>query len=168
MPVPIRPLNDSSVPKPVSESSNHFMDYSFLADVEFATYSPTSKKFVTATNKDAAALYDLWEKGTHVEGERYKLEKDASTETTGLSSREIARLKTMGFIQEEGSRLSFTEKGKKLIVTMTLSEPNKFELQAERKPYNEILAKMEGKQRKTGGIKLAAHNENCLDLRNIK
>jgi hypothetical protein len=171
MPVPIIPINDMSGSKPVSgvESSNYTMDYSFLADLDFATYSPTSKKFVTATNKDASALYDLWEKGKHVAGEKYNLEKDASTKSTGLSTREISRLKAMGFIKDDSGKISFTDKGKKLIVTMTLSEPNRFEQKAERKPYNEILAGMNSRTKKTGGkIKMADHNENCLDLRKIK
>ena len=60
-----------------------------------------------------------------LEGTSYTFDKSASTELTGLSSREISRLKAMGFIDDSGDKLAFTPKGKKLIVTMTLSEPNR-------------------------------------------
>jgi hypothetical protein len=165
MPTPIKPVKDDSSPKSAG-SDNYFMDYSFLADVDFATYSPVSKKFVTATNNDAKALYDLWEKGKHVGEENYKFEKAASSQEAGLSQIEIARLKNMGFIEESSHYLTFTDKGKKLITTMTLSEPNRFELKAERKPYNEILANMTSKTKKTGSIKIASNN-NGIDLSKI-
>ncbi len=64
------------------------------------------------------------------------------------------------------NKAKITERGRKVLVTMTLSEPNNFQLKAQKKPYNEILAGMDRK--KKGGLrtaKFATNNNNCLNLK---
>jgi len=159
MPTPIKPNSSDN-------GSNLYMDYSFLANLGLEssfTPTPAPKNVVTASNKDAHALYALWERGFQSNG-KFDIAKtiDAST----LTSREITRLKTMGLVTGNSDKVQITERGKKVLVTMTLSEPNNFQLKAEKKPYNEILASMDRK--KKGGLrcaKYAANNSNCLNLR---
>jgi hypothetical protein len=160
MPLPIKPIND----KPEDKSVH--MDYSFLSHMNFEVSEETktaSKKFVQASNKDASSLYKLWQDGVRDGSEDFDIQK--TIESANLTSREISRLKALGFVKGDMEHVSFTDRGKRLLVTMTLSEPNRFQLKSERKPYSEILASINKKRTKTGGrITYADDNSNHLDL----
>lgn len=159
MPIPIKPSNSSE--------SNMFVDYSFLGNMGLEssfTPTPAPKNVVTASNKDATALYKLWESGVNMNTGEFDIEQTQAA--ANLSSREITRLKTMGLITAFSNKAKITERGRKVLVTMTLSEPNNFQLKAQKKPYNEILAGMDRK--KKGGLrtaKFATNNNNCLNLK---
>jgi len=161
MPIPIN-LNNSN------SDGNHYVDYSFLENLglesSFTPAPAAPKNVVTASNQDAASLYKLWERSDNSLAGEFDLNK--IKESTDLSARDITRLKTMGFISESSNKVKITERSRKVLVTMTLSEPNNFQLKAQKKPYNEILAGMDRK--KKGGLRCASYatnNNNCLDLR---
>lgn len=157
MPIPIKLNNDKVLDK------NDFVDYSILA-----TYVESSdKKTIVASNKDAELLFNIW----------LKCEKDEMNNTyklaNNIDNKDVLRLKTNGFISGGIDKISFTRKGQMVITTMALSEPNKFEVKKQRKPYNEILANM-NKRGKTG-YRIASdarffntNTSNNLDLRQIK
>ena len=161
MPIPIKPSNSSE--------SNMFVDYSFLGNLGLEsgfTPTPAPKNVVTASNKDADALYKLWESGINTTTGEFDIEKTAAN--AQLSSREMTRLKTMGLITASSDKAQITERGRKVLVTMTLNEPNNFQLKAQKKPYNEILAGMDRK--KKGGLrcaKFASDNTNHLNLKDL-
>ena len=160
MPIPIKPSNSSN-------ESNMYVDYSFLGNLGLEssfTPTPSPKNVVTASNKDADALYKLWESGVNTETGEFDLEQTKTS--ANLSDREVTRLKTMGLITANSNKAKITERGRKVLVTMTLNEPNNFQLKAQKKPYNEILAGMDRK--KKGGLrcaKFATNNNNCLNLK---
>ena len=163
MPIPIN-LNNSN------SDGNHYVDYSFLENLglesSFTPAPAAPKNVVTASNQDAASLYKLWERSDNSLAGEFDLNE--IKESTDLSARDITRLKTMGFISESSNKVKITERGRKVLVTMTLSEPNNFQLKAQKKPYNEILAGMDRK--KKGGLRCASYatnNNNCLDLRKL-
>ena len=154
--------------KPISDNDNrNYVDYSFLNDLNLDVPSTTasSRKMVVASNSDASNLYKLWQKGTCGEqNEEFNVQR--SIKSAKISARDISRLKTMGFVSGNGENVTVTAKGKRLICTISLSEPNRFELKSERKPYSEILASMDRK--KKGGLRTAQYNDdtsNNLDLR---
>jgi len=144
-----------------------YVDYSFLGNLGLeSSFMPTpapSKNVVTASNKDADALYKLWESGKNNMTGEFDIEQ--TKELTQLSARDITRLKTLGLITAHADKATITERGRKVLITMTLNEPNNFQLKAQKKPYNEILAGMDRK--KKGGLRCASfatNNNNCLDL----
>lgn len=157
MPVPIMPIKDN--PK----DDNGRNDYSFLLNL-----SPTSapkKKQVHASNKDASLLFEIWASSD-------KASKESPikiSEGLGITSREIMRLKTMGFLTGTSSEVKFTGRGKAVITTMALGETNKFEKSRQEKSYTEILASM-SKRGKPGyrSAQYSLNNSNSLNLKNIK
>jgi len=153
MPVPIK-----FVPDGRSDNKTN-IDYSFL----FTNVTPT-KKLVTASDKDASLLFELWDKGEKVEEDTIKI-VDIST----ITSKDIMRLKTMGFLVGDMNTVKFTRKGKMVITTMALGEPNQFSKQRAKKSYTEILASMNKKGKKGFRIancdpKFAVDNTNRLNL----
>ncbi len=151
MPVPI-----GRVPDNVRESKNIGMDYSFLFNAP-----PVEKKTVTASNKDASLLLEIWSKGE-------RMEKSDSIKIANINvpSRDIMRLKTMGFIMGDTSEVKFTKRGKIVITTMTLGEESAFEKNKVEKPYSEILASLSKKTKPGYRIpKFASNNNNNLNLR---
>lgn len=150
MPVPIRSIPDQQIEK------HYNIDYSFLLN------GPATKKTVTASNKDADLLFELWSKGEKLEAPDTLRLSDLS----GFSKRDLIRLKTMGFISaSEDGIVKFTKKGKTVITTMALGEISTFEKNSEPKKYTEILASMD--KRKKAGYRLprfATNNNNNLRL----
>ena len=163
MPIPIKPSG--------GDDSKSYVDYSFLSNFSLPTPDQTattsSRKMVTASDNDASNLYKLWQRGTCGE-EKESFDLQRSLDSAQLTAREITRLKTMGFVKGNAEKLEVTARGKRLICTISLSEPNKFELKSQRKPYSEILASMD--RSKKGGLRTAQYNDstsNNLDLRDI-
>ena len=154
MPVPIRPV--SSSPRENKPS----VDYSFLANF---VSEPKTKKVVTASNRDAQLLFDIWRKA----------EKDSSNYTFKIkpeiaTMRDIMRLKTMGFVDGTSDKVTFTDRGKTVISTMVMGESSNFETRRQQKTYTEILASMSKKGKNGYRIpKYASSTSNNLDLRNI-
>ncbi len=155
MPLPIK-----YVPDLQREDKNYGIDYSFLVT------QPAPKKTVTANNKDAALLFELWSKC-----ERGKGPDDIKIgSSVPVNPRDLLRLKTMGFLAGAGDDLSFTRKGKLVITTMALGEESQFDKKATQKSYSEILASMNKRGKKGFRIagsdpKFATNNTNRLDLR---
>ena len=148
MPVPIRPIPDDG-------NNKSGIDYSFL----FEKQQP-KKKTVTASNKDASLLFKLWSTGKKMDEDTIEVSSDIN-----ISSRDIMRLKTMGFLTGGTEKVKFTKKGKIVITTMVLSEESNFQKKRKQKPYTEILANM-NKRGKKGfrTAKFAADNTNRLRL----
>ena len=155
MPVPIMPVVDKSVQKNIG------IDYSFLCE-----QTPmVSKRKVIASNGDAQLLFDLWAKG-------YKCLKANTIKmnpSLNVSSRDLMRLKVMGFINKDNDEIEFTSKGKKVITTMSLAEQSTFEKNRQNKKYTEILANMDKRGKKgfrtASDPKFVANNSNRLNLR---
>lgn len=152
MPVPIKLITDK-------RKDNSGIDYSFL----FNSPSP-EKKIVSASNKDASLLFELWSQG----------EKDGITDSikilpsANITSKDILRLKSLGFIVGDVSEVRFTRKGKMVITTMALGEVSQFEKNRKQKNYTEILASMSKRNKKGYRIpKFAANGSNCLNLKGI-
>jgi hypothetical protein len=146
MPTPIRAIKDD----------NPVIDYSFLFN-----HQPQSKnsKTVYASNKDAELLFNIWTKGERQDEDTYKISSE-------FNNQDIIRLKTNGFVTGGQDVIKLTRKGKIVITTMALAEPNKFETARQRKNYSEILASMDKRNKPGYRIpKYAANNSNLLNLR---
>jgi len=157
MPVPIMPIPDNSRD---NKSQN---DYSFLLNL--SPSSAPKKMQVQASNRDASLLFEIWSSS--------KSDNKESTieisENMGIGSREIMRLKTMGFLTGTSKEVRFTNRGKAVITTMALGETNKFMSKKQEKSYTEILASM-SKRGKPGfrSAQYSLYNANSLNLKNIK
>jgi len=146
MPAPIKAIKDDH---PV-------IDYSFLFNHQSL---PKNDKKVYASNKDAELLFNIWTKGERQDEDTYKI-------SGGFDKQDIIRLKTNGFVTGSQDVIKLTRKGKIVITTMALAEPNKFETTRQRKNYSEILASMDKRNKPGYRIpKFAANNSNLLNLR---
>jgi hypothetical protein len=155
MPVPIRSIPDM----PTNDKLT--IDYSFLADLNPI---PSPKKTVQASNKDASLLFEIWAVGQRSGEESIKIPA-----AMGISSRELMRLKTMGFLTGTADEVKFTRKGKIVVTTMALGETNKFEKSRQNKSYTEILASMNKRGKK--GFRTAYYSpctSNVLNLNKLK
>ena len=149
MPVPIGRVPDND-----RNPKNVGFDYSILFN-----NPPMEKKTVTASNKDASLLLEIWSKGERTETDGIKLNSNINA-----TSRDIMRLKTMGFIMGDSNEITFTKRGKIVITTMTLGEESEFDKKRQAKPYSEILANMtKGKGYRIP--KYASNNNNRLNLK---
>ena len=147
MPVPIRPLPD--------RADTSGIDYSFLLQ-----QPQQQKKTVTASNKDASMLFKIWANCDKIGVDSVQINPELD-----ISSRDIMRLKTMGFLTGGVDQVKFTKKGKMVITTMALGEQSKFEKDCHEKPYTEILASMSKRGKKGFRTpKYASDNTNRLRL----
>ena len=152
MPVPIKSIPDIMREK----EEQHLMDYSFLAEL---VPQSTKLKKVTASNKDASLLFEIWSKSEKINDESLKV-------SPSINSKDILRLKSRGFLTGNNDEVKLTKKGRMVVTTMALGEPSQFEKDKERKNYNEILASMDKRGKKGYRIpKYAANNSNNLNLR---
>jgi len=156
MSVLVNLIHDRNVPK------NTTIDYSFLFN------QPSAKMKVTASDKDAQLLFDLWSHGEKCK----KVDTVKIDPSWNIASRDITRLKTLGFIRGNNNEIQFTRKGKYIITTMSLAEQSAFEKIKKNKSYTEILASMDKRGKK--GYRTASCNpkfnintSNILNLRNI-
>ena len=138
MPIPIAIVNDMNVTQSIEQ--NYFLDYSVLTGLQ--TVPPKNAKTVTANNKDADLLYDLWTKAS-------KVEQDVFNAESIMSSRDFMRLKTKGYVDGQSKSAKISSKGRSVICVMALDEPNNFAEKRENKPYTQILSNM-SKKGKTG------------------
>lgn len=155
MPVPIMRVPDKQ------QDKNTAIDYSFLLNTPVA-----SKKTVVASNKDASLLFELWANGETVD-DTIKIKS-----TPNITSKDILRLKTLGFLVGDVTAVKFTRKGKLVITTMALGEKSEFEKNREQKSYTEILASMNKRGKKgfrtaSNEPKFAINGSNNLNLNNI-
>jgi len=154
MPVPIKLLVDNKNDK--TKGFLETIDLSILNNYGSPLY-PEKKKstLVSASNDDASVLYDLW-----------KSKEDNFASTEGFDKIDITRLKSKGFIQGGADKVEFTKKGRIVITTIVLSEPNQFSSKKQEKPYNEILANMKKKKKsttaKTAGVYDAGNESSGL------
>lgn len=155
MPVPIMRVPDNK------KDQNTCIDYSFLL-----TNPTPQRKTVVASNKDASLLFELWENGEKLD-DNIKIKASPN-----ITSRDILRLKTLGFLVGDLNTIKFTRKGKMVITTMALGEKSQFEKNRSPKSYTEILASMSKKGKK--GFRMAGtdpkfttNNSNNLDLTKI-
>jgi len=153
MPIPIMGIPD----KDREDKNEGVVDYSFLANHLVA--KPTNKKIVTASNKDASILYEIWSKSEKTKDGKLQVK------ACGIDNKEILRLKTMGLISGGSESIEITSRGKRVITVMALGEVNHFEKSRQDKPYNEILASL-SKKNKPGyrTPKFAASSFNNIRL----
>jgi len=144
MPIPIMRLPDNQKEKSTT------MDYSFLLN------NPVpQKKTVVASNKDASLLFELWENGEKVD-DTIKVKPSEN-----ITSKDILRLKTLGFLAGDLNTIKFTRKGKMIIATMALGETSQFEKTKGSKSYTEILASMSKRGKK--GFRMASEEPKFSD-----
>ena len=136
MPFPIQPVNSRN-----KEESSSPVDYSFLLQ-----YSPDNNLRTAGlqivSNKDADNLMKIWLKGDKKDKFEYNLDNNL------MASTDLSRLKINGLVQSSGSQYKITEKGKKVITTMTLGEQNQFLRSKREKKYTEIMASMNKRGKK--------------------
>lgn len=148
MPIPLKPVR--------YQYNNEEVYPDSVIDISFLSQQISGNKIVTAGNNDAALLFSLWENGE-------SLGKDTIKLTDSYGSEELSRLKRMGFITVSGNKIHFTDRGKKVVVTMTLAESSRFEKNKQSKAYTEILAGMN--KRGKPGYRIpsfASDNSNTL------
>jgi len=155
MPVPIKYVPD------FQRDKNLNIDYSILF-----THPVSQKKTIIASNQDASILFELWKKGEKIEEDTIKISD------SNIATKDIIRLKTLGFLTGDTNVVKFTKKGKIVITTMALGEPNQFEKNKQDKSYTEILASMNKKGKKGFRIassdpKFSVHTNNNLNLRDL-
>lgn len=150
MPIPIRP----NYGQPEQSEQNTNIDFSFLLN----DYDQRSKKTVTASNRDAKLLMDIWLKASKTQDDAYVID-DLETQ-----SRDVMRLKTLGFITGGTQEVKFTERGKMIIKTMALGETNKFEKDKKDKSYTEILAGMKPDKKGLRDPRFASNHNLTIDL----
>ena len=146
-----------------SREEKNQTDYSFLLNL--SPSSAPKKMQAQASNRDASLLFEIWASSSSGNKEDIIV----VSEDMGISSREIMRLKTMGFLTGTSKEVKFTNRGKAVITTMALGETNKFMSKKQEKSYTEILASM-SKRGKPGfrSAQYSINNENSLNLKNIK
>lgn len=151
MPVPIMKVPDNK------QDNSNSIDYSFLLS------SPIpERKTVVASNKDASLLFELWSNGE-------KIDDSIKINSKDITSNDILRLKTLGFLIGDANSVKFTKKGKMVITTMSLGEQSQFDKKRQNKSYTEILASMDKRGKKGYRVaskdpKFATNNSNRLDL----
>jgi len=157
MPIPIMGIPDNDSGRE-DKNNNSGVDYSFLTN--FFTAQPEGKKIVTASNKDASLLFEIWSQGKKgCDGESIRVAD------CDVDQKEILRLKTMGLITGGTDSVQITNRGKRVITVMALGEVNNFEKKRQDKTYNEILAGLSKKNKPGYRIpKYAASSSNSLRL----
>ena len=149
MPIPIHNPN---------QEQNTNIDYSFL----LKRVDDASKRTVTASNRDADLLMDIWKLGNKKDNTTFDVKE------LDLTQRDLMRLKQIGLVAGNKQELVLTEKGKNIIKTMTLGESNRFGMERKQKSYTEIMASISKKGK--SGFRIASNpyatdNTNQIDLR---
>jgi len=157
MPIPIRINNGSHE---FESEKNIIMDFSVLmSDIP----QESTMKKVAASDKDARLLFEIWSECERENNDTFKVA------SASINSRDLMRLKTLGFLNGDLDKVTFTNRGKTVVCTMALGEPNKFEQVKQEKSYSEILASMD-KRNKPGyrTPKYASAQETPVDASLIK
>lgn len=157
MPMPIQPIGNKGDESPKQLQ----MDYSFLfpanQPVHLDEVPQSNPKIVTASNKDADLLLELWLTSEKKENGAISIPKDSK-----FSSGDILRLKTHGLVTGGAEEVQFTNRGRIVITTMVLSENNRFLKNQKSKKYTEILASMSKKGKKGYRMPSFAANSHLL------
>jgi len=148
MPLPIRSNPETSHVQSI--------DVSFLSAPPSEKLTKKSWRYLVS-DQDASLLMRVWLYGK-------KDDKGIAIGEEVLSSRDYYRLKTNNLIFGEKNSVSFTERGKDVIKTMTLAEQNAFAKNKKEKSYHEILANTNKKGK--SGFRVA--NNSLIDLSKIK
>tara|TARA_R110000824_G_scaffold148242_3_gene317837 strand:+ start:17218 stop:17694 length:477 start_codon:yes stop_codon:yes gene_type:complete len=133
MPVPLSLVNDSSYYSDNSGKES-FIDISFLTKKLPIKTQEDTRRTVTAADKNASLLMELWANSEKNSDETFGVGKNP------LTARDMSRLKTYGLIEGDNAQFSITNKGKAVITVMALGETNTFEKKRINKSYTEILA----------------------------
>ena len=137
MPVPINPIGSNNNGKD-KDLSKLQMDYSWLAS--FTPQAESNKRIVTASDKDADVLMQIWLTSEKTEDSTFKIKDDAK-----VSSQDVVRLKSHGLLTGGTNEVKLTPRGKLVITTMALGENNGFLKNQKSKSYTEIMASMNKK-----------------------
>jgi hypothetical protein len=148
MPFPIH-LNNSP-----SENENMSMNYSFL----LSNPSNNSKK-VTASNREADMVMDLWSCSLKNDNGEYFLNEEV------ISHNDFMKLKYSGFINGDKNNFKFTSRAQSIIKIMSLGENNKFLRNQKSKNYTEIMASMNKKGKK--GYRIASKKDKKYISKNL-
>jgi hypothetical protein len=137
MPIPIGLVNQNTLQtEPQAEG---LLDISFLANHIPKEASDFS---VTVADKDANVLMEIWLNAEKSSNETYKVAN------IDVANKELIRLKSRGLLSGNTNEVKFTEKGRKVISTMSLGENNLFLKNRKDKSYTEILASMNKRGKK--------------------
>jgi hypothetical protein len=137
MPIPINPVGSDSNGKDIDFSKLQ-MDYSFLSGI--SPQAESNKRIVTASDKDADVLMQIWLTSEKTEDSTFKIKDDAK-----VSSQDVVRLKSHGLLTGGTNEVKLTPRGKLVITTMALGENNGFLKNQKSKSYTEIMASMSKK-----------------------
>jgi len=137
MPVPINPVGSDSNGKD-KDFSGLQMDYSWLSGI--TPKAESNKKIVTASDKDADVLMQIWLTAEKTKESTFKI-----IDNTKVSSQDVIRLKSHGLLTGGTDEVKLTPRGKLVITTMALGENNGFLKNQKSKSYTEIMASMSKK-----------------------
>lgn len=140
MPLPISRINDSNNDKP---ESNQFLDISFLANEMVNNVKQAGRGFVTLSDGDATNIMNIWLHAEKVDKDTYNIGSNL-----GIDNSSLIRLKARGLLKGDTKRVSFTNRAKEVVKTMTLGESNAFLKDKKQKSYTEILASMDKRGKK--------------------
>ena len=118
MPIPINPVGSDSNGKD-KDLSKLQMDYSWLSTI--TPQAESNKKIVTASDKDADTLMQIWLTSEKTKDNIFKIK-----DNTKISSQDIVRLKSHGLLTGGTNEVKLTPRGKLVITTMALGENNGF------------------------------------------
>lgn len=145
MPLPINKVTDTGS----NIESNYGLDLSFLVS------KPVEKKVVTASDKEAKILLDIWDKGE-------KKSKNFTLSNFDVTQRDFMRLKVSGLVEGSSESFRITSRGKKIITVMTLGESNQFLKGKKEKSYTEILA---SNKKSKSGYRIAQKEVKSCNLK---
>jgi hypothetical protein len=137
MPIPINPVGSDSNGKD-KDFSKLQMDYAFLLGI--TPQAESNKRIVTASDKDADVLMQIWLTAEKTEDSTFKIKDDNK-----VSSQDVVRLKSHGLLTGGTNEVKITPRGKLVITTMALGENNGFLKNQKSKSYTEIMASMSKK-----------------------
>lgn len=139
---------------PINYDKISQMDLSFLLDTTSSgiRLNDTDKKTVTASDKDAELLLNVWKKASRIREKTYKLSE--------ISNQDFSRLKSGGFVIGDSHACQLTPRGQKIIKVMTLGETNAFLKNQKSKSYTEIMASTNKRGKKGYRIASAIDNTN--------
>ena len=143
MPVPINLVSRN--PLQPSPQGSGLLDVSFLA-----THMPkeASDLSITLSDQDADHVMKIWLEARKLSKDTFDISK------VNIDNKDILRLKSRGLIVGGTGQVTFTQKGKTVVKTMTLGESNKFLNSKKEKSYTEILASMSKRGKK--GYRIAS------------
>jgi len=157
MPIPIGLVNRNTLAPAQESALSGMLDVSFLAN--HMPQKEASDFTVTLSDRDADHVMDIWLHAKQLGKDTFNIAE------LGIDNKDIIRLKSRGLIVGGVGQVSFTNKGRTVVKTMTLGENNKFLKSRKKKSYTEILASMDKRGKK--GYRMAGvfdENSHLLKL----